>query len=90
MKDNHTFTPKKGFLSLIGLLLSIVIIFVLCYFLLTVYLKGPSTDKATKKSLTEQNIDTTTYQTTLDSTKARIKNINKELLSRQSVIGNTH
>ena len=81
-----TLLGKKGFFSLLGLLLTVLIIGVLCYFLLNVYLKRPLFNAETKKSLSEQGIDSSSYQSTLDSTRKEIRNINRKILEREKEI----
>ena len=71
---------KKGFLTLLGLLLAIVIIFFLWY---TTYLKRYPASKSTGRSLSGQDTDTPSRLTILDSTRERIKNINRQILNRE-------
>lgn len=75
----------KGFFLLIGILLTAAIMAMICYMLFS-YLRKPSFDKRNRELLSEENIDATNYQTTLDSTKKRIEDINKKLLKRQKQI----
>jgi len=73
---------NKGFGSLIGLLLTAVMIAFLCYIMMKVYVKGPSMDKKTKEILEEESIDTSSSKGILDSTKKKIEDINKQAAER--------
>jgi peptidoglycan hydrolase CwlO-like protein len=67
---------KKGFFALLGVLAALVIIFILCYIVYSK--KTPFINKSTQKVLTEEGIDTSNYQATIDSTKKKIEEINKQ------------
>ena len=71
---------KSGFVFL-ELVLVLAIILFLCYRLLNMYFKKPSLDKETKKVLTEQGIDTTSYKATLDSTREKVEDITKQRMN---------
>ena len=75
---------QKGFIGLISLLLTLVIIVFISYKIYNVYLSKPSVDTQTKKMLTEQGIDTSSQQGVLESTKAKLKDVNKMMLEREN------
>ena len=53
---------------------------------LNVYFKKPYLDKKTEQTLSEQGIDTTNYKAILDSTKEKIRNIDKQLMDQEKRI----
>ena len=74
---------RGSFFSLLELLLVLIIIAFLSYKALNFYFKKPSLDKETEQAVSSQGIDTTNYQTTIDSVKAKVADINKQILSRE-------
>lgn len=85
MKTNHHGIFKRGF-ALLELLLVAAIIMSLCYFTLKVYFKSSPVDKSTQKALLEQGIDASSRRAVLESTRSRIKDINKQVLDREKQI----
>lgn len=81
----HKFTP--GF-SLIGILLALTIIALLYFLLLKAHFNKPAVDKQTQGFLSEQNIDSSTYQTTLKDTRRKVKDINRQLRDQQKQMEN--
>lgn len=79
---------KKGFLSLLGLILTVGIIIFLCYLSINTYLKKPVVDKKSRDALAKQGIDTSSQQAVLESTKRRIADINKKANRRADEIIN--
>lgn len=80
MKRYRSYTFKEGgFFTLLGLLLAIVIIFILCYIALRVYFKKPPLDKESEKLLSEQGIETSSYQAILDNARKKIKEVERKL-----------
>ena len=73
---------KGSFLTLLEILLVLLIISFLSHELLKVYFKPAALDKKTEQLLIEQNIDTTSYKTVVDSTKAKVKDVNRQLIDR--------
>lgn len=73
---------QEGFLSLIGLLLSMAIILILCFIALT-YFKESPVDDETEKILSEQNIDSSNPQATLNAARKKIQDINTKVLNRE-------
>ena len=75
---------NKGFVGMIGLLLTVVIISFVAYFAFTQYFGKPTKqmDQSTQKMVTEAGIDPTSQQAILESTKARLKGL--EQLQQQS------
>ena len=61
---------KKGIFSLLGLLLATMVVVFLSYILLTVYFKKPAIEKETEAILVQQGIDSSSYQSILDSTSS--------------------
>lgn len=78
----YNISNKRGFISLIELLLAAVIILFIGYIMLNLYTKGSYIDKKTKKVLEEGGIDTSGYKGILDSTKRKIEDINKQTVNR--------
>ena len=75
---------NKGFIGLIGLILTAAIICLLAYFSFTQYFGKPAMDQETKAMTTEAGIDTSTGEIgTLRSMKSKIKDA-EELQLRQS------
>jgi len=72
---------KKGLASLIGLLLAAVIIAFLIYIMMNKKM-GSAVDNKTKKTLEEQGVDTSSYKGILDTTKKKIKDINRQIIDR--------
>ncbi len=71
------FARSRGF-GLIEMLIAAAIVVCAVYFLMQTYLKKPLVDAETKKALSEQNIDTSTYKTTVQSVKDKIQDIEKQ------------
>lgn len=72
----------RGF-ALLEILFVAIIILLLSYFALKFYYKNPSIDEPTQKALSQQGIDTISHQAVLDSTREKIKDINKQLLDSE-------
>jgi len=68
---------RAGF-ALIELLLVLLVIIFLYYLVPKFYFKKPSLNKEVEQTLVHQGIDTTNYKTILDSTKAKLANIQKQ------------
>jgi len=68
---------RTGF-GLIELVLVLLTIILLYYLSAKFYFKRPSLNKEVEKTLVQQGIDTTNYKTILDSTKAKLNNIQKQ------------
>ena len=75
-------SSNKGFVSLLGLILSIAIICILFYISLKVYFKKLLPEGEIKKSLEGQGIDTSSYPAVLDSSKKKIEDINRQIHER--------
>lgn len=70
---------NDGFVSLLGVLLTLVIISVLSYMVFKNYYSAtPQSDKSIEKPLAEAGINTTSYSTVLDSTKTRINDLSQQ------------
>lgn len=67
LKDN------KGYITLVGILLVVVIIGVLYYASANSYFKKPLLDEETHELVEKEGIDTSTYKSLLDSTKEKAK-----------------
>jgi hypothetical protein len=67
---------NKGFMGLIGLVLTVLIVGVLAYFIFPKYFREPTgMNQQTKDTAKEAGIDTTSQSSILESTKTRIKDI---------------
>jgi hypothetical protein len=64
---------NKGFMSLLGLIVTMAIIGGMAYFVFTRYLGKPPIDAQTKEAAREAGIDTSNQKTILQSTAAQIK-----------------
>ena len=73
-------TRKKGFASLIGFLITVIIIALSLFLALKIYTKGPSAKKKAK-IMEESGIDSSSHKGILESTKSKIDEINKEYLA---------
>ena len=69
---------KTAGFALIELLLILLTIIFLYYFMSKFYFKRSSLDKEVEQTLVQQGIDTTNYKTILDSTKAKLANIQEQ------------
>lgn len=79
---NFYLKQKNGFFTLLGIVLTMAIILVLFYYLFNTYFKQPVVDKESQKSFNEYNIDTANYKTIMDSTRDRVKGIEKDMLNQ--------
>ena len=68
--------------SFIEIIIVLAIILFLGHKLLNFYFKQPSIDPETNKALIEQGIDTTNYQTTANTVRNKIENIQKQHLDQ--------
>jgi hypothetical protein len=69
---------ERGYLSLIGLLISIAIACFLFYFLLNTYFKSIATDGTIYNSTVNSSANTAGYQSIVKTTRSAIDNINKQ------------
>ena len=74
---------EEGFVSMLGLLLSIAIIFFLAYKMYTNYFTKPLLDTQTQKAVSGQGINTSNPQTIVQSTRDSIKGIEKKMQDQQ-------
>jgi uncharacterized protein YneF (UPF0154 family) len=65
---------KTGFMF-IELLLVLAIIMFIAFKVFKLYFKNPSLNKETQRVISEQGIDTTSYKSTIDSTRDKLENI---------------
>jgi predicted membrane protein len=79
----YFYKERNGFFTILGTLLAVAIILFLCYLLLNNYFKKPLLDNKTQGVLSEQGINTSNYRTILDSTKDKLKDIEKQALNRE-------
>ena len=82
---------NKGFMGMIGLLLTAVIICYLAYISFTQYFGKPSAhmDQPTQQMATDAGIDTSSQQAVLESTKAKIRDVEAMELKREDQLMNT-
>lgn len=78
MKIRIRFNQERGFLSLLGIVASLIIVCILLYLLLNTYFKKTVPDKRIGIGVTAPNIDTSSYKSIVDSTKNTVENINKQ------------
>ncbi len=79
-KNTSQLTGNGGFLSILGVLLSLLIIGYMSYLMLKSYTKEPLKDKATSGVLAEQGIKTDSYQGIMDSTKTKLNQVTQQQL----------
>ena len=72
----------NGFVTLIGLLLTMAIICILSYIAFKVYFKGPPQGEGIVGTFSEQGLDTANYQSVLDSSRKEIERANKQIIDR--------
>jgi hypothetical protein len=65
---------KTGFMFL-ELILAVAAVMFLAFAVFKLYFKQPYINKETQKVISEQDIDTTSYKTTIDSTRSKIEDI---------------
>lgn len=73
---------NNGFVTLIGILLTMVIICILSYTAFKVYFKGSPQRKGIVDTFSEQGLDTANYQSVLDSSRKEIERANKKVIDR--------
>ncbi|MFC1703519.1 hypothetical protein ACFL1E_01870 [Candidatus Omnitrophota bacterium] len=86
MPENYH-KAKEGFMSMIGLLFAVAIIAVLCYFVVTTYVKPPVADTSVQEAASQAGIDTSNYKSVLETTKTTVKDIEKQQMDRQKQLG---
>ncbi len=69
---------KRGFVSLIGMLIAAVIILYLSLLLLSTYFKVPLVDKEQKDFFAESGIDTSHPAAVMEGVKSKIKDIEQQ------------
>ena len=70
---------NDGFFSLLALLLTFMIICFMAYGAFqNYYSKSPKIDQSTRQDLSTQGINTQSYQSVLDSTRTKLKDITKQ------------
>ncbi len=79
---------QSGFLSLLGLLLTLAIIFILIIISFNVYFKFSAPSESFSKITSEQGLDTSNYKSILDSSRKKVEDINKQMLERSKKLEN--
>ncbi len=77
---------KTGFMF-IELLLVLAITMFIAFKVFKLYFKSPSLNKETQRVTAEQGIDTTSYKSTIDSTRDKLEDIQKKHLDELKIIG---
>ena len=72
---------ENGFLTIIALLFVVLIIGIL-YYMNFNKMAGPKPDSGTQSMIKSAGIDNSNYKTILDSTRAQVKNIEKQQQER--------
>jgi conjugal transfer/entry exclusion protein len=70
---------RKGFFTLIGLVLAMAIILILLQNVLKNYYGKPILDKTTQQSIAGSGIDVTTYHDVVGSTRQQVQQINQQM-----------
>ena len=73
---------NAGFLTLLGLVLTLVIIYIIGYITFKLYFKRSLPEENMGKTSSEQGTATSSYQSVLDSAEKQINDINKQQLNR--------
>lgn len=73
---------RGGFLSLLGMLISLIIVGLLVYFAFNAYFKVPVLDKQTEESVSKAGVDTSSPVTIINSTRKTVDDINKKMLKQ--------
>jgi hypothetical protein len=68
---------QQGFLSIVGLLLTVLVMGFLAYFMMKTYFQKPPVDQATATSLEQAGIRSDNYQVLMNSVKQQLGDINK-------------
>ena len=68
---------QQGFLSLVGLLLTVLVMGFLAYFMMKAYFQEPPVDKATAASLQQEGIRSDNYQVLLNSVRQTLDDANQ-------------
>ena len=77
---------RKGFFTIIGILLALIIALFLCYKGFNAYYGKTGIKESTKQSLSEQGIDTTSHQSVLESVRMKTKDIERQIVDREKQI----
>jgi type IV secretory pathway TrbF-like protein len=83
---SKTLGNNKGFVTLLGTILTLAIICYLVYILVNTLLKPTIPDNETNSTLQSNNIDTTNYKSIADSVRNRVKDLNKKSLEQANQI----
>ncbi len=73
-------TNRRGFITLLEMVLVLAIILFVAYAALNTYFKKPALNKSTEEFLNQQDIDTSSSKAILDTTKKKINDINEQVL----------
>lgn len=87
MKTKPFWLIDRGF-GLIGLILAVAIVCFMVFFVLKTYVHNPVVDERTQKALSEQGIDASSQRAVLDSTREKMRDINKQILDREKQLEN--
>lgn len=78
----RTIRGKEGFLGLLEILLALIIIAIIYIFIVKLYLKKPVQNEEIQKSLSEENIETSSPQGIVDSARKKVDALNKKRLEQ--------
>ncbi|HOX53871.1 MAG: hypothetical protein PHI86_02380 [Candidatus Omnitrophica bacterium] len=70
---------RRGFFTLLGLILAIAIIIILMQTVLKNYYGRPLLDKTTGQSISGNGVNVTTYHDVVGSTRQQVQQINKQM-----------
>ena len=73
---------EKGFLGLLEIILTLLIIALIYIFIIKVYFNKPNNDNQIQKSLSEYDIDSFSPQGIIDTTKEKVDALNKKQLEQ--------
>jgi len=82
LKRENSIKLNSGFVGILGILFTLVIICILILIMFKGYGNKGIFNKEMKRVLSKEGIDTSTYKTTIDSTKKKLNRINKDYNDR--------
>ena len=88
MRRSHIRISSKGFISLLGLVLTLAIITIVLSMLLKVYFRRPVSTYEDQELFSQEDGDVSTHQGILDNTRKTLEDYNKSILEREREIEN--
>lgn len=76
------FKNRRGIVTILGILFALAIILFLCYIAFNTYFIRPSINRSLGNTLSENGIDTSSYQGIKDTAKKRIEDFSRQYEAR--------